>query len=384
MTTSLAGPYCTLILGALGADVIKIERREVGDDTRNWGPPFWDEESAMFLSVNSNKRSLAVDLKKPAGVEAVLRVAEESAVFIESLRPGSADKLGLGFDEVADRRPGIVYCSISAFGNQGPRSQQPGYDPLMQAMGGIMSVTGEPGRRPVRAGISVVDQGTGLWATIALLSALRLQDTGAPAQYIETSLFEVALNWLPYQIVGHLATGEVPKPLGSALGILAPYQTFLANDGEIMIAAANDTLFAALCQALGLPSLAQDSRFRTNPDRVANREALVAVLNERIRLRSIAEWMELLQKAGVPVAPVQDIREVVNDEQTRALKLLQALEHPHVKGLRVVAPPLSINGKRVLHRTPPPDIGQHSADVLAEVGYTPDEVEALRRSGAVT
>jgi crotonobetainyl-CoA:carnitine CoA-transferase CaiB-like acyl-CoA transferase len=383
LTTSLAGPYCTLILGALGADVVKVEHPERGDDTRAWGPPFWEGESAVFLAANASKRSFAVDLKAPEGLEAVLRVAERSDVFVQNLRPGLAERIGLGFDALAARNPRLVYCSIGAFGTTGPLREQPGYDPLMQAAGGIMSVTGEPGRPPVRAGVSVVDQGTGMWAVIGILAALSARSEGGGAQLVDLSLYETALNWLPYQVTGYLGSGRVPRPLGTALGIIAPYQAFETADGWMMLAAGNDRQFASLAEVLDRPELADDERFRTNPDRVAHREELAALIAERVRTEPTARWLERLAAASVPAAPVQDLAEVVAHEQTQALGLLQPLPHPVVADLRLVGLPLSVGGRRVPHRTSPPALGEHTDAVLADAGYTAEETAALRERGIV-
>jgi crotonobetainyl-CoA:carnitine CoA-transferase CaiB-like acyl-CoA transferase len=378
VTTSLAGPYATLILGALGADVVKVEHPQRGDDTRAWGPPFWDGESATYLAANASKRSLAVDLKHPDGLEAVLRVAARCDVFVQNLRPGLAERIGLGFDAVRSRRPDVVYCAIGAFGKEGPLREQPGYDPLMQAAGGIMSVTGEQGRQPVRAGVSVVDQGTGMWAVIGILSALRARDLGASAQLIDLSLYETAVNWLPYQIAGTLGSGRAPRAMGTALGIISPYQAFEASDRWVMLAAGNDRQFAALCETLGVPETAADERFLTNPARVANRDALSAIIAERFRTEAAATWLERLAAAGVPAAPVQDVGEVIAAEQTAALGLLQPLPHPSIDDLRLVGLPVSVDGERMAHRTTPPALGEHSAEILAEAGYADEEIESLR------
>jgi crotonobetainyl-CoA:carnitine CoA-transferase CaiB-like acyl-CoA transferase len=383
-TTSLAGPYCTLVLGALGADVLKIEHPERGDDTRTWGPPFWNGVSATYLALNANKRSLAVDLKRAPGLEVVLRLAASADVFVQNMRPGLAERVGLGFDAVRERNPRVVYCSIGAFGRVGPLRHQPGYDPLMQAAGGIMSVTGEPGRPPTRAGVSVVDQGTGLWSTIAILAAIRARDAGAGAQLIDTSLYETAVNWLPYQIVGYLGSGEVPRPMGSGLGIIAPYEAFAARDAWVMIAAGNDRQFAALCEALGDRELAVNPRFRTNPDRVRNREELAGRIGERFATEEAATWLARLDAAGVPAAPVQDLAQVLAHEQTQALGVLQPLPHPEVAELRLVAPPFSVRGDRVRHTTPAPALGEHSEEILGEVGYRPEEIDELRAAGVIS
>lgn len=383
VTTSLAGPYATLILGALGADVVKVEHPERGDDTRAWGPPFWDGESATYLAANASKRSLAVDLKHPDGLEAVLRVAARSDVFVQNLRPGLAERIGLGFDAVRARRPDVVYCSIGAFGKTGPLRERPGYDPLMQAAGGIMSVTGEQGRQPVRAGVSVVDQGTGMWAVIGVLAALRARALGASAQLIDLSLYETAVNWLPYQIAGALGSGRIPRAMGTALGIISPYQAFEASDGWVMLAAGNDRQFGSLCETLGVPEVAADERFLTNPDRVAHRDALSAIIAGRFREQPAATWLERLAAANVPAAPVQDVAQVVAYEQTAALELLQAVAHPVIDDLRLVRLPVTVNDERAAHRAPPPALGEHSAEILAEAGYADAEIEALRADGVI-
>jgi crotonobetainyl-CoA:carnitine CoA-transferase CaiB-like acyl-CoA transferase len=383
LTSSLAGPYCTLILAALGADVVKVERPGSGDDTRAWGPPFWDGESAMYLAMNPGKRSVAIDIKKPEGVEALLRLAERSDVFVQNLRPGAAERLGLGFAALSARNRRIIYCSIAAFGASGPMADLPGYDPLMQAAAGIMSITGEPGRPPVRAGISVVDQGTGMWAALLVLAALANRGRGAEAQLVETSLFETAVNWLPYQIAGYLASGQVPGPLGSALAVIAPYEAFATRDGLVMIAAGNDRLFADLCDVLDLPGLPDDPRFSTNPQRTENRTTLAELISERVRELTSDELLKNLRRLGVPAAPVQDVSAVVAHPQTEALGLLQSLPHRRVTDLQLVALPLSLGGQRLGHPSAPPACGEHTDEVLLEAGYSRADVARLHQAGAV-
>ena len=381
VTTSLAGPYCTELLGALGADVIKIEPPATGDEARTWGPPFWNGESTLFLSANASKRSLALDLRR--GRDVLLRLAERADVFVQSLRPGLAEERGLGAGELRGRNPRLVYCSIRSFGRTGPWAMRPGYDPLAQAAGGIVSVTGEPGRPGVRAGVSIIDQGTGLWAAFAILAALRERERTGEGREVDVSLYETAIGYLAYHITGYLGSGAVPSGEGTAFPSIAPYQAFQTRDGRLMVAAGNDRLFAALAEAVGLTELAADGRFATNADRVANREALAELLEERFQAEDRATWLERLERAGVPAAPVQDVAEVAAAEQTQALGILQPLPHPAVPGLVTPALPVSVDGERILHRSPPPELGAHSAEVLAEVGYSDEEIAELAAAGIV-
>ena len=307
VTTSIAGPFCAEILASLGADVVKVERPDTGDDARAWGPPFWGGEGAMFLSVNAGKRSLALSLGDERGREVLLKLAEDSDVFLQSLRPGLAERLGLGAAAVRAQNPRLVYCSIGAYGRVGPLSSEPGYDALMQAAGGLISVTGESGRSGVRVGSSLIDMGTGMWSALGIVSALLERKQNGDGAVVDTSLYETALGYIGYHLVGFLADGTVPVPAGTVFPMVAPYQVFPTRDGELMIAGGNDRLFAALCTALDLPELLADPRFRTNPDRVEHREQLVAILSDRLQERDTAEWHRFLTEAGIPAAPVADV-----------------------------------------------------------------------------
>jgi crotonobetainyl-CoA:carnitine CoA-transferase CaiB-like acyl-CoA transferase len=383
VTTSIAGPYCTEILGALGADVVKVERPDTGDDGRAWGPPFWRGESAMFLAVNADKRSLAVSLSDPRGLEAVLRLVGTADVFVQSLRPGLAERLGLGADELRRRNPQLVYCSVGAYGRVGPLASEPGYDALMQAAGGLISMTGEPGRPGVRVGSSLIDMGTGMWAALGVLASLLERERTGKGAVVDTSLYETALGYIGYHLVGYLADGTVPTGQGTVFPMVAPYQVFPTRDGELMVAGGNDRLFASLCRVLELEELVADERFRTNPDRVRNREELVAIVSARLRERGSAEWQGLLAAAGVPVAPVADVADIVESRQTEALGILQPLEHDDIPELRLPALPLSFDQDRATFRAAPPAIGEHTEELLAEVGYSQDEIAALDADGVI-
>jgi crotonobetainyl-CoA:carnitine CoA-transferase CaiB-like acyl-CoA transferase len=372
LTSSLAGPTATEILAALGADVVKIEHPSRGDEARDWGPRFFEGGSVMFFAANAGKRSLALDLKDQRGRAALLRLAERSDVAVQSLRPGTAERLGIGPDDLRERNPRLVYCTIGAFGRQGPLSAEPGYDPLMQAAAGIMSVTGEPDGPPVRVGASLIDIGTGVWAALAIVAAIH----EGKGRVLDLSLYETALSLLPYQLSDVLAGAEAPGRHGTAFPLIAPYEVFPTLDGELMIVAGNDRLFASVCEVLGAPELASDARFRTNPLRLRHRDELVSVLRPRLAERATEELLERLRAAGVPASPVLDVAEVAAHEQTRATGMLQELA-----GRTIVATPFSADGERVLHRSAPPLLGEHTAEILAEGGFTEAEIEALARAG---
>jgi crotonobetainyl-CoA:carnitine CoA-transferase CaiB-like acyl-CoA transferase len=375
VTTSFAGPTCTQLLGALGADVIKVEPLG-GDEARAWGPPFAHDLGTLFIAVNAGKRSLALDLRR--GHDVLLRLVERADVFVQSLRPGLAEERGLGADALRARNRRLVYCTISSYGRTGPKQHLPGYDPLLQAAGGIISVTGTERGEAVRVGVSLVDHGTGMWAAFAILAALYERERTDEGATVDVSLFETALSFVSYHLIGQLATGDVPRPQGTAFHAIAPYQVFHAADGDMMITAANDGIFARLCEALELPDLVDDERFRANPDRVRNRAALAQVLAERLREQARSVWLERLERAHVPAAPVQDIAEVAADPQTAALEILQQLG-----GCTTLGPAFSVDGERPAYAAAPPPLGAHTREILGGAGYSDEEIDALVAEGIV-
>jgi crotonobetainyl-CoA:carnitine CoA-transferase CaiB-like acyl-CoA transferase len=383
LTSSVAGPYCTEILGALGADVVKVEHPTRGDESRSWGPPFWNGEGVMFLSANASKRSLALDVKEARGHDLLLRLVDGADVFVQSLRPGSAERLGLGAAALHERNERLVYCNVGAFGATGPLREQPGYDALMQARAGLISVTGEADRAGVRVGASLIDQGTGTWAAIGIVAALLERATTGSGRVVDVSLFETAVGYVPYHVAGYLASGATPGRHGTEFPLVAPYRVYSARDAELLVSGSNDKLYRALCVALERPEWIDDPRFATNALRVEHRREIDALVGARLAEETAATWLERLERAGVPAAPVQDVAEVANDPQTLALGLLQALPHPLIPEQTIVAPPLSVDGERVLHRSPAPLLGEHSAEVLAELGLDADAIAALERDGVI-
>ncbi|HZU15757.1 MAG TPA: CoA transferase [Candidatus Dormibacteraeota bacterium] len=377
LTRNVAGPYAAMILGELGAEVVKVEHPARGDDTREWGPPFWGTESSIFLALNRNKRSLALDLGREEARPVLERLVARSDVLLESFRPGGLERLGYGYDWASARNPGLIFCSITGYGDRGPLRERPGYDPLMQAFAGIMSVTGEPDRPPVRAGVSIVDMGTGMWAALAVTAALLQRRRDGRGRRIVTSLYETALAWMTYHLASYWASGRPPGRHGSGTEMIVPYQAFPTCDGHLIIAAGNDSLFARLCRELGHPEWAEDPRFARNRDRVEHRAELVGLIGSVTRTWGTEPLAERLSRAGVPCSPIRDAGQVAGDAQAAALGIFQTLPRAGVDGFRSVAMPFVVDGERPPLRHPPPALGEHTREVLAELGFAAAEIEAL-------
>ena len=383
LTRNLAGPYCTMILGDMGADVIKIEHPKHGDDTRSWAPPSWNGESTTFLSANRNKRSLAVDLNAPKGVEIVRSLTSRTDILVESFRPGSLEKRGLSYENLKQENERLIYCSISAYGNTGPMRNEPGYDPILQATTGILDMTGEPDQDPVRLPIAVNDLGAGMWATIGILSALmNRQQTGQGCR-VETSLFETAAWWLNYHVAGYLGSGENPVRQGTGTPFIAPYEVYPAADEGLLVCVANDNLFRSFAEVLQFPEMADDERFATNPMRVKNRIELRQRIIKQLQTRSAAEWERLLKEHSIPCSRVQTVADLLEEEQLQALNILTPFPHPLIPELRLIDMPVSQDGKRAGQHLPPPSLGSDTDAILSELGYSAVEAAAWREQGII-
>lgn len=372
LTRNVAGPFATMILGDLGAEVIKIEHPKHGDDTRHWGPPFFEGAAPTFLELNRNKHSVALDLESPGALYTMTRLVQHADVLVESFRPGALEKLGFGVDWARGLNQGLIYCSVTSYGNVGPLKDRPGYDPLLQAFGGIMSVTGESDRPPVRVGFSSIDMGTGMWAAMAVLGALYRRAETQQGEHIVTSLYETALSWMRLSLSGYRVGGQVPDRHGSGIGGIVPYRAFPTSDGYLVIAAGNDNLFRRLCAVLGHPEWAEDERFATNPARVQNRLAIDALITDSAQSWTTTELEKALLEHGVPCSAIRSLDMVVADEQAAALGMFHTTTEGPFAGSSVTGLPMTFGGERPLPDRSAPRLGGQTSDILASLGLNVD------------
>ncbi len=365
----LAGPYCTMVLGDLGADVIKVEPPE-GDETRGWGPPFAEGESAYYLCVNRNKRGIVINLKTDEGKKILCDLALRSDVLVENFRPGTLKKFGLDFETLHELNPKLIYCSITGFGQTGSMRDKPGYDFMIQALGGLMSITGEPEGEPMKTGVAIVDLFAGQNAIIAILAALQARTLTGKGQHLDISLFDSQLGWLANVASNYLISGKLPKRHGNAHPNIVPYQSFQASDGWFAIAVGNDKQFVALCKVIGKSELAIDPRFAKNSARVENRGELIPLLKSIFVTRSVSEWLSVLEQAEIPCGPIQNFEQVFSMSTVKEREMIVKMNHPTIGELPLVGSPLKMSDTPVEYRLPPPLMGEHTEEVLRELGFS--------------
>jgi crotonobetainyl-CoA:carnitine CoA-transferase CaiB-like acyl-CoA transferase len=394
LTRVLAGPWCTQNLADLGAEVIKIERPGNGDDTRGWGPPYLKDaegndttEAAYYLSANRNKLSVALDIATPRGAELVRGLAMQSDILVENFKVGGLRKYGLDYDSLSAANPRLIYCSITGFGQTGPYASRPGYDFMIQGMGGLMSITGErddlPGGGPQKAGVAVADLMTGMYSAVGILSALYERERSGLGQHLDMALLDCQVAMMANQNLNYMTSGTAPRRAGNAHQNLVPYQVFAVSDGHIIVAVGNDSQFRAYCGVLGLPELADDPRFATNPGRVVNRETLVPMLVERMALDARDHWLAELERVGVPAGPINTLDQVYEDPQVRFRQMRRELPHPAAGKVPIAASPLRFSGSPVEYRRAPPMLGEHTEQVLRErLGLSDSDIQAMASGGA--
>ncbi|HUE88720.1 MAG TPA: CoA transferase [Vicinamibacterales bacterium] len=383
LTRVLSGPYCTMVLADHGARVIKLEHPVRGDDTRHWGPPFLGSESAYFLSINRNKESVTLDFKQPEGQRILHELLATADVVVENFRPGTLDAAGFGPAAVMAQYPRIVYCSISGYGQTGPRREEPGYDAVMQAEGGLMSITGEADGPALRLGVAITDIVSGLFAAQGVMAALLAREKSGRGQQVDIGMLDATAALLTYQAGNYFASGQVPARMGNRHPTIVPYESFHASDGEFVIAGGNDEIWRRLCHVIGRPELAEDARYRTNKDRVVRYDEVRAELERALETGTRDEWVRALTAAGVPCGSVREISEVLADPQIAARNMVAEVQHATIGPARVINSPVKLSQTPASVRTAPPILGQHTTAVLRELGYDTAQIESLKSSRVV-
>ena len=383
LTQIMAGPYCTMMLADMGADVVKVEKPHGGDDTRRMGPPFINGESAAFLGINRNKRSVVVDLRSDRGRELAQKMAKESDVLVQNFRPGSLDRMGLGYEQVKQINPALVYCTISGYGATGPYAQRGGFDLVAQGMSGLMSVTGHPDSPPTKIGVPICDLNAGMFAAIGILTAYINRVRTGEGQHVDTSLLEGGIAYTFWESAMYFATGEVPEPKGSAHRLTAPYQAFETANGFVNVGAANQSNWERMCTAIGREELASDPRFVQPKDRMNNIDELVATLEETFIQRSSQHWLDAMAAAGVPAGPINDLAQVYADPQVVAREMVVDSEHPVAGPIRNIGIPIKLSETPGRFRRSAPALGEHTDEVLTDLGYDDSDIETLREDGVV-
>ena len=379
----LAGPFCTMLLADMGAEVIKVERPNGGDDTRRFGPPFINGEGAAFMTLNRNKRSIVIDMKNEQGVEIAKKLVADADVLVQNFRPGVLERLGLGYEAVKAINSALVYCTISGFGITGPYKSKGGFDLVAQGMSGLMSITGFPGSPPAKVGVPIADFNTGLYSAYAILSAYINRLKTGKGQHIDASLVESAIAYTLYESATYFATGEVSGPLGSAHRMIAPYQAFGTSDGYVNIGAANQANWERTCKAVGRDELLEDDRFTTNADRMAHIEELTTIMEQTFATRTTTEWVATLEEAGVPCGPIYDIKQVYDDPQVKAREMEVEVEHSVAGRIKNIGVPVKLSDTPGSIRFAAPALGQHTDEILGELGFSVDEIANMHESGAV-
>jgi len=384
LSRALAGPYCTMMLGDMGADVMKVESPDGGDDSRTWAPPYIGQESAYFLSCNRNKKSITLNLRSEAAKKILTDLIKVSDVVVENFRPGVMKKMGFPYETLKAINPSVIFCSISGFGSKGPDASKPGFDLIAQGMSGFMSFTGEVGGGPIKVGVALADINSGMFAAYGILTALYHRQRTGEGQVVETSLFETMVAELTFQAGRFFATGVAPKPEGNRHPLIAPYESFHCQDGYINIAAGNDNLYAQTCQAIGLPELVKDPRFLNNGIRVKNREALTTLMEGKTKTLKVKDLQKKLDQAGVPNGPIWSLDQTLTSEQAYALEMVKEVEHPTCGKIKVTGIPVKLSQTPGAVELPPPTLGQHTEEILTRVlGYSKPEVEKLRKEKVI-